>query len=524
MEVLVTGKLHERGLTALRAIPDVTVHYHPDCPVEQLHALVRTCQVLITRSETTIDRDLIARAPHLRIVGRAAVGVANIDLEYATTKGILVVNCPGKNTNAAAELTFALLMTMMRNVQRAATHLQQGGWDRHRFKGRELRQRKLGVIGLGHVGHRVCKFAHGFDMEVYGYDPYLPSSRFSQYDVKKIADLAVLAELCEILTVHVPLNAETRGMIDRDIMRKLGPQGILINAARGDVIVKEDLLHALEHNEIGLVGLDTWHDEPQIDARLRTHAQVFGTPHIGASTEEAQLAIGLTIADQIKKAIEGGVVDFPVNVPYSTVIDSSLHRSFAVLAEKLGSLIGQIITYTPVRVKIRYSHELGAFPLLRLSWINGYLQQTVSDYVSIVNCEAHLQRLGIHLEEETCALTPLASMEVTVSDAHGNDTSVGGVIFDEEKPRLAHIDNYKFEIKPRGRFLLIRNRDLPGVLGDTGNFLATEKINIGSVFLSRQRRTASAMAMIEIDSALSQAALQRMLTIKNVLAVVQINL
>ena len=524
MEVLVTGKLHERGLAGLRAIPEVSIRYHPDCPAARLHALVRTCQVLVTRSETTIDRALIDRAPRLRIIGRAAVGVANIDLKYATTKGILVVNCPGKNTNAAAELTFALIMSLLRNVHAAATHMQRGGWDRHRFKGRELRQRKIGVVGLGHVGHRVCKFAHGFDMEVYGYDPYLPQARFAQYEVKRIDSLATLAEICEILTVHVPLNPETCGMIDRDIMRKLGTQGILINAARGDVVVKEDLLQALEQDEIGLVGLDTWHDEPRIDARLRTHAKVFGTPHIGASTEEAQLAIGVTIAAQVKKAIEGGVVDFPVNVPYSTVIDSSLHRAFAVLAEKLGSLIGQIVTTTPTHVKIKYSHELGSFPLLRLSWINAFLQQTVNDYVSIVNCEAHLQRLGIQLEEETCALTPRTSMEVVVSDAQNNRTAVGGVVFDEEKPRLAHIDNYKFEIKPSGRFLLLRNRDLPGVVGDTGSFLATESINIGSVFLSRQRRTASAMAMIEIDSALSQDALQRLLAINNVLSVTQINL
>ncbi len=524
MEVLVTGKLHARGLTGLRAIPGVSLTYHPDCPVARLHALVRTCQVLVTRSETTIDRELIDRAPHLRIIGRAAVGVANIDLEYATSKGILVINCPGKNTNAAAELTFALIMSLLRNVHQAAAHLQRGGWDRHRFTGRELCQRKIGVVGLGHVGHRVCKFAHGFDMEVYGYDPYLPQARFFQYEVKYIDSLAALAEICEILTVHVPLNAETRGMVDRDIMRKLGSQGILINASRGDVVVREDLWQALEQGEIGRVGLDTWHDEPHIDARLRAHAKVFGTPHIGASTEEAQLAIGETIAAQIRKALRGGVVDFPVNVPYSTVIDSSLHRAIAVLAEKLGSLVGQIVPSPPTHVKIKYSHELGSFPLLRLSWINGFIQQTVSDYVSIVNCEAHLQRLGIQLEEETCTLTPRTSMEVVVSDAQDNSTAVGGVVFDEEKPRLAHIDNYKFEIKPSGRFLLLRNRDLPGVVGDTGSFLAAEKVNIGSVFLSRQRRTASAMAMIEIDSALSEDALQRMLAINNVLSVVQINL
>lgn len=524
MDILVTGKLHEQGLTALRALPDTVVRYHPDCPPERLGELVQSCQVLITRSETKIDRELLDRAEQLRIIGQAGVGVANIDLEYATTKGVLVVNCPGRNTNATAELTFAMLLSIMRHLHLASAHLQQGGWDRHRFKGRELRQRKIGVVGIGNVGHRVCKFAHGFDMDVYGYDPYLPLDRFSQHEVKKIDSLAQLAEVCEILTVHVPLNRETHGMIDRSIMQKLGAQGILINAARGGVVVKEDLLAALEHEEIAMVGLDTWHDEPHIDARLRAHTRVFGTPHIGASTEEAQLAIGVTIAEQIKKAIEGGVVDFPVNVPHSEVIDSPLHRAFAVLAEKLGSLVGQITTNSSAYVKIKYSNELGTFPLLRLSWMKGYLQQRVDDYVSIVNCEAHLQRLGIQLEEEVCTLTPRTSMEVVVTDTQNHSTAVGGVIFDANSPRLAHIDNFKFEIKPRGRFLLIRNRDLPGVVGDIGSFLAAERINIGSVFLSRQRRTGSAMAMIELDDKLSHDALHRILDIRNILAVTQISL
>ena len=524
MEILITGKLHDEAITALGRISAASVVYRPDCPVSELPELVRTCNVLVTRSETEINKELIDQAPHLKVVGRAAVGVANIDLEYATEKGILVVNCPGKNTNSAAELTFALILSIVRHVHHAYNHLRQGGWDRHRFRGRELRRKKIGIIGLGNVGHRVCKFAHGFDMDVYGYDIYLPLERFSRYNVKKTENIRELARICDILTVHVPLNRETSGMIDRTVMQELGPQGILINAARGDVVCKEDLLLALQKNEIGAVGIDTWHNEPHPDPELYQHPKVFGTPHIGASTAEAQRAIGMTIVAQIKKAIAGGVIDYPVNVPYSTVIDSPLQRSFAVLAEKLGSLMGQIVAVNPKFVKIKYSKELGQCSLIKLSWMKGFFHHVVDGFVSIVNCERYRRNMGITIEEEVSDFVPKSELEIILTDGKNKSTVVGGIVYDENKFRILHIEDFHFEIDPTGLFLLIRNRDLPGVVGDIGGFLAAEGVNIGSIFLSRKKREGTAMAMIEIDAELQQDARKRLLQIRNILSLNQISL
>lgn len=524
MEILVTGKLHSTAITALQATPDARVVYRPDCPRAELVELVASCQVLVTRSETVIDRSLLERATRLKIIGRAAVGVANIDVDYASEKGILVINCPGKNTNSAAELTFALLLCVVRHIYRAAERIRSGGWDRHLFKGRELRNKRLGIVGLGNVGHRVCRFANAFDMQVYAYDPFLPTAKFAKYHAKRSDCLEQLAETVDILTVHVPLTRETTAMIDRNILQKLGKDGILINTARGDVICRKGLRAALADDEIGAVAIDTWHGEPNPDPEFSRHPKVFGTPHIGASTEEAQLSIATTIAEQIRKAIAGEVVDYPVNIPHSTVIESPLHRSCAVLAEKLGSLMGQLVTVNPSLVKVRYSNDLGHFPLIKLSWLKGYLHHVVNDYVSIVNCERHCQRLGLQIEEEVCQDIGRAELQISLIDEQNNTLTSKGVIFDNRKLRIAQIDNFHFEIEPRGLFLVVRNLDRPGVVADIGATLAAQQINIGSIFLARKRQLGTAMAVIEIDTELDHDGLQHLAGTSNITAVRQIRL
>ena len=524
MEILITGKLHDTAVTALQAIPKAQVIYRPDCPSTELAELVTSCQVLVTRSETAIDRSLLDRATQLKIIGRAAVGVANIDVDYASEKGILVINCPGKNTNSAAELTFALLLCVIRQVYRAAERIRNGGWDRHLFKGHELRNKRLGIVGLGNVGHRVCRFANAFDMQVYAYDPFLPTAKFAKHHAKRSDSLEQLAETVDILSVHVPLTRETTAMIDRNILQKLGKDGILINTARGKVICQKSLLASLANDELKAVAIDTWHNEPHPDPDLSSHPKVFGTPHIGASTEEAQLAIATTIAEQVRKATAGEVVDYPVNVPHSTVIDSMLHRSCAVLAEKLGSLMGQLVTIHPSLVKVRYSSELGNFPLIRLSWLKGYLHHVVDGYVSIVNCDRHCQRLGIKVKEEMCQDTNRAELQISLTDEQNNTLTSKGVVFDDRKLRIAQIDNFHFEIEPRGLFLVIRNLDRPGVVADIGSTLATQQINIGSIFLARKRQLGMAMAMIEIDTELDHDSLQRLANTNNITSVRQIRL
>ena len=270
---------------------------------------------IISRSETTIDKRLMDHAPNLRIVARAAVGVGNIDLNYATEKGILVMNTPGKNTNSAAEMTLCLLLAMMRKLPESQTKVKAGGWDRHMYTGNEIRNKKVGLVGLGHVGHRVAKFLLGFDADVYAYDPYISSEKFERYGVKKVDSLLELATLSDILSVHVPKNKETTGMVDKSILEALGAEGLFVNAARGGIAIETDLLEAINEGLIAGAAIDTFDNEPSPMKALVEHPKVWCSPHIGASTIEAQYAIGQTVVEQVKKAIDGLVVDYHVNLP-----------------------------------------------------------------------------------------------------------------------------------------------------------------------------------------------------------------
>ena len=408
--ILITGALHEQALAAFKMRAKASgmgtsdfseISYHPDCSRTELMSLVKSAHVLVTRSETDGDREVIDAAPDLRIIARAAVGVGNIDISYATEKGILVINCPGKNTNSAAELTMGLLLAMLRNIPQAHQSMKQGAWDRPRFTGHEARGLRIGIVGLGNVGHRVAKFAHGFDMEVFAYDPYIAPHVFERHGAKPCKSLRELTENVDILTVHVPLNQETRGMVNGEILDLMPKGSRVLNVARGGVIGEVDLLKRMESGQISGAGIDTWDKEPKPLAALVQHPHVWGTPHIGASTDEAQLAIGETIVEQVFKAIEGGVVDYPVNLPEVGVIDNALLRSYALLAEKIGALMGQMLEFNPSRVELGYRGDLAKLDhsLIRLSWMKGYTTQVVVDYVSFVNVPSHTEKLGLKVFE-----------------------------------------------------------------------------------------------------------------------------
>ena len=336
-KILITGALHPEVIAALAEDSNYHITYHPDCSSSELIELVKSCDVLITRSETTVDSKLIDSASNLKIIIRAAVGVGNIDIDYATKRGILVINTPGKNTNSAAELTFGLMLSMLRNIPAAQSHLKSGGWDRHRFAGNELRGKRLGLIGLGHVGHRVAKFARGFDMTVFAFDPYLKDEIFRNHGVKRFTDLGLLVENSDVLSVHVPLDNNTRGMIGEDLLNKLPTGSYIVNAARGGIIDEQAIVDALASGRLAGAAIDTYENEPSPRKDLTQHPKVWCTQHIGASTEQAQFAIGRAVIDQLSKALSTGVVDYPINLPNVGVVKDPLLKAYSVLAQKLGS-------------------------------------------------------------------------------------------------------------------------------------------------------------------------------------------
>lgn len=518
--VLITGALHESAIHSFKNNQKLEIAYHPDCDRATLLSHVREAQVLITRSETDVDRQVLDAGSHLKVVARAAVGVGNIDISYATEKGILVINCPGKNTNSAAELTLGLLLGMLRNIPQAHATVKAGGWDRHRFTGRELRGKRIGIVGLGNVGHRVAKFAHGFDMDVLAYDPYIAPQIFEQHGAKRVSSLLELAANVDVLSFHVPLNKETKGMATRDVLMAMPKGSWVLNAARGGVFKEKDIIEFLKSGHLAGLGVDTFEVEPKVDPELLALPNVWCTPHIGASTEEAQIAIGETVYDQVIKALEGGVVDYPVNLPQVGIIQDQRTKSYAVLAEKLGSLAGQIAGFNPSQAEISYRGDIAGsdHSLIRLSFLKGFISRVVNDYVSFVNVETHAEKLGLQVSDRSDPQfdSYRSALKITLTGVDGQSLRVGGLVFDDQIPRLSLINDYYFEADPSGHMLLVENDDKPGVIGDLGHFLGFKGVNIATFELSRNRRGGRAMAVIRTDQEVSSQDQLEMSRIRNI--------
>jgi D-3-phosphoglycerate dehydrogenase / 2-oxoglutarate reductase len=522
-KTLITGALHQSAVDKFLSHSSLETIYRPDCSRSELLELITDVQVIVTRSETDIDHQVLRQAKDLKVIARAAVGVGNIDLETATDRGILVINCPGKNTNSAAELTIGLLIGMFRNIPEAQLHLKNGGWDRHTFTGLELRDKTIALVGLGNVGHRVAKFCTGLDMKVLAFDPYIAPDLFRRHEAEPVETLIEAASQCDILSVHVPLNHETRGMIDSDIFKHMKPGSCIINAARGGIINESDLLQALDDGHIAKAAIDTFEHEPSPLPELLKHQNIYVTPHIGASTTEAQIAIGSTIYDQVIKAVERGVVDYPVNLPEVGIIDRPILKTYATLSEKLGSLIGQIIEFNPASMEIQYGGDIAELDhnLIRMGCMKGYCAQVVDGFVSFVNVANLFSKLGVVITEEN---TPQqqwyrSTLKIVVRGADGQRLSVGGVVFDDHYPRINLINEFYFELEPDGKILMIKNYDRPGVIGDIGKFLASQQVNIDRFELSRNRQGGMAMALIRLDSPLNHQQFKSMREIENLVSI-----
>lgn len=510
--VLITGALHPLAFQILRAARDVAADYHPDLPYAQILERIGEYHALISRSETNVTRELIDRGRKLKVIARAAVGVGNIDVDYATERGILVVNTPGKNTNSAAELTFSLLLAVVRNLIPAHQNMLGLRWDRHRFTGRELAGKTIGIIGLGNVGHRVARFARGFEMEVLAYDPYISDEVFEKHGARKVALDRLLAD-SDVVTVHVPKTRETTGMIGAQEIARMKPGIIVLNTARGGVIEESALLAALRSGRVSAAGIDTWEEEPPKANPFRELPNVAMTPHIGASTEEAQRRIAESVSEQVIRALRDEVVDFPVNMPRLKVLTSPRVKTYTVLAEKLGRFAVQALEFNPRHVRIVYRGELNREEgsLARRAFLRGFLGHASDEVVTFVNAEAKAAARGIQVEEadDPGFKDYQSAVKVIVSD-HERSFVIGGVVFGEGNYRLSLVNSFTFEVVPDGHILTMVNRDQPGVIGKVGTILGEHGVNISEFELSRNRRGGEAMAVIRVDEAVDKAVLDQL--------------
>ena len=516
IKILISGKLHDRALEILSNPPPelrvglpLELVVKPDCPRDVLFQELQDTHVLISRSETDVDLDVLRAGKSLSVVARAAVGFGNIDCDAATEMGILVLNTPGKNTNSAAELTVGLLLCAIRHIHKAHTSTSQGGWNRHQFTGTELGGRTLGLLGLGNVGHRVAKFARGFDMRVVAFDPYLSDDIFRKYGCERKSSIEMLLAESDVLSVHTPLNKETKNIIREIELRKMRRGSIVVNAARGGIISETGLLACLNDGHIAAAGIDTWLGEPAPLKELVSHQSVVSTPHIGASTEEAQVRIAESVAVQVLKALRGEIVDSPVNLPHISVFGLGAAKTYAVLTERISRMAAQLLDFQPVQLRLEVAADLkkSDLELLRLATMKGFLADTAEDFVSYVNAEQLFTKRGLSLVvEDVVAGSGVArgtiaaplTLQVQGAAAH-QQLSLGAALYDGQLQRLVRFNDFDFETEPTGDILVIKNHDRPGVVGDVGCYLARHGINIAQFELSRNRQGGMAMALIKLD-------------------------
>ena len=505
MKVLVADKLAEVGLDYLRQQPDVELLLPGDAPESSVAELVKEADGLIVRSATTVTPEMIASAPQLRAVGRAGTGVDNIDLPAATERGIVVMNTPGGNAGATAELTFTHLIASARPIAQAHLSVSAGKWEKKKFPGEELEGKTLGVLGLGRIGSRVAERAQAFGMTVLAYDPFLTDERAQQLGVEKV-ELEALFPRVDFLTVHMPLTDATKYMVNDAAFAAMKDGVRLVNVARGGLIEEAALIRALESGKVAAVGLDVFETEPLAeDHPLRQFPNVVFTPHLGASTVEAQEIVGLEIAKCIVDCLRDGTIRNAVNAPSVDASTLKELRPYLRLAGLLGCLAQQITPDQVRKIRLVYSGKLVDMevrPITR-AFQKGYLRKIAND-VNDVNAPRVMKRLGVEGESVQTTLereyTELIRVEATAANGQVYDFE-GTLLGRSDTPRLILANGREVEAPLDERYLLvIENTDVPGIVGMLGNVLAKHQVNISNMALSRNTVGGIAFNICGIDS------------------------
>jgi D-3-phosphoglycerate dehydrogenase len=512
--VLVTDSLADSGLSILRAAEDVDVVYRPGLKGEELLGEVANADALITRSGTAVTHELVNAGDRLRIVGRAGVGLDNVDVEACTARGILVINAPTANIMSATEHTMAMLLALCRNIPEAHASVKRGEWTRSKFMGMELNDKVLGVIGLGRIGKLITARALGFGMHVIAYDPYIGDSVFQTNAAEKVTLEQLLAR-ADFITVHTPLSDETRGMIGAAEIGKMKDGVVVLNIARGGIYQEQALADALNSGKIAGAAIDVYSEEPPPkDHPLLTAKNAILSPHIGANTVEAQERVAVTTAQDVVAALRGSIFVSAVNLPFEGLADKTAPPKI-LLAEKLGLFAAQTIQGAITRVTIElWNIDESLTRILSVAALKGLLTPRVTD-VNYVNAEQSAQQAGIRIDGRTHPMphdyTNLITLRV-FSDA--GEICVSGTVFSEKIQRIISVNNFRVEFKPDGNLIYMINKDVPGVIGHVGMTMASHGINIAEYNLARTESGGKAMAIISIDSLPSEKAMTALRSIE----------
>jgi D-3-phosphoglycerate dehydrogenase len=513
MKIIVCDPVSPKGVALLKARPEFEVvelgKRHSE---DELIPIVSDAVGILVRSETKITKRLIESASKLKVVGRAGVGVDNIDVEAATNRGVVVMNAPGGNTIATAELTMALMLALARNIPQAHASVKAGEWNRKAFHGIELYGKTLGILGLGRIGGEVAKRAMAFGMTVIAYDPYVTLSRANALQVE-LVELDELFARADFITVHMPLTNDTKNMINAASIAKMKKGVRIINCARGGIVNEADLAEAIKSGHVAGAALDVYESEPPpADFPLRDLPRVIMTPHLGASTEEAQENVGVEVAQAIIDYLLYGVVRNAVNVPSLDLKTYSLIRPYLLLGEKLGKLVAQIAPKRNERLVITYGGkavEVPGEPIVR-AVLKGFLESAGGHEVNMVNARALAKALGLVVEEIKSSeeLDYTDWLQVMAQSGETKVSCMGTFFGPRQQPRVVRISDKPVEIVPEGVLLLLTNRDRPGIVGIIGTIMAKYNINIASMRLTRDVVGGRALTVMNLDSVPSLEAIE----------------
>lgn len=520
INVFIADPLSEDGIQPLRQETDLNLNVIIDTGLtpEELISKIADVDVLLVRSQTKVTREIIQAAKNLKLIGRAGVGVDNIDLNAATEHGIIVVNAPDGNTNSAAEHTIAMMTSLARHIPQAYNTLKNGKWDRKSYVGVELKNKILGVVGFGRIGAEVAYRAKGQRMEVMAYDPFLTEERAKELGVTK-ATVEEICQAADFITVHTPLLPETRNLINKEKFDMMKSGVRIINCARGGIINEDDLYEAIVEGKVAGAALDVFVEEPATDHKLLTLQEVIATPHLGASTIEAQESVAVDVSNDIIKFYKTGTVTNPVNMPSIPKELLAQVEPFFELAEKLGAFLSQITEEAIKEVNVSYAGEVANYDVRPLSSnaLKGILKKNHGENVNDVNARYLSERIGVKINEHKTTtakgFTNLITVEVkTENEVH----TVAGTLLNGLGARIVKVENYVVDVIPTGKLLFIKNTDKPGAIGRVATKLADKDINIATMQVGRAQVGGTAVMMLTIDNEVTEEDLAYVSQLENI--------
>ncbi|GAB4256066.1 MAG: phosphoglycerate dehydrogenase [Deferrisomatales bacterium] len=522
--VLVSDTLSTKGLQVFEDAEGIQVDVRTGLDPAALREAIAPYDALVIRSATRVTAEVLEAAEHLKVVGRAGIGVDNVDVPAATKRGVVVMNTPGGNTVTTAEHAVALMMSLVRNVPQADASMKEGRWEKKAFQGRELSGKTLGVVGLGNIGSIVADRAQALKMKVIAYDPFLSPERAAELGAERV-ELDELYRRSDIVTVHVPLLDETRNLIDAGAFERMKPGAYLVCAARGGIVDEDALLDALESGRIAGAALDVYREEPPGASPLVAHPKVVCTPHLGASTVEAQEAVAVQVAEQVVEFLRGGTIRNAVNVPSLPAEALAALAPSLELARALGSLQAQLGADGLRAVDLRYAGRTAEGPtgLLTAAVLEGLLSPVLGERVNRVNAPLVAKERGIRVTETTSANGEdyAALVRLTVELA-GRRASLAGALFAEGRARIVEIDGVGIEADPKGDLLVFWALDRPGLVGGIAGILADRGINIGQMKFGRESPGGRAVAVFNVDSAVDDRVLAELRGLPNLLSATRV--